>query len=366
MKKLWIGIGIVVIVALAIVFSVTQTKKKPEEIKIGAILPLTGPVASLGEWIKNGHLLAAEDINSNGGINGERLKLIFEDSGDDPKLAVAAFKKLVEVEKVKIIITTRSPVGLSLAPLADKYKVILFADVAHPEITGKSKFVFRHSNTADQEANLIINFIKSKRIKSVILSLLNDDYGLAFDKYFRENLKKTIANLNKTIFFEKTEADFKTIAQKIARQNPEAVIIGGSGKGLGTLTKRLREYHYKGVIISTLFFSLPNIQKAAGEAALGVYYTNFDIDYSTPQVVELNKKHNKKFGKDIPIITLLEYNDIYLLAYIINKVGYNPLKISDALLKLGSFSAVGEKMTILPNGDIVPLMKITKVEKILK
>ncbi len=79
MKKLWIGIGVVVVVTLAIVLIVTQTKKEPEEIKIGAVLPLTGGMASHGEDARRGIDLAVKMKNKAGGINGKKIRVIYED-----------------------------------------------------------------------------------------------------------------------------------------------------------------------------------------------------------------------------------------------------------------------------------------------
>lgn len=91
-RKIWIGITIVVVVALAIVLVINyQTKKKPGVIKIGAILPLTGPASWLGEMHKWGIDLAVEEINE---ASKNKIKIICEDSSREPKKTVSAFKKL--------------------------------------------------------------------------------------------------------------------------------------------------------------------------------------------------------------------------------------------------------------------------------
>lgn len=78
MKKLWIGIGVVVIVALAIVLIVTKTKKEPEDIKIGAILPLTGDNGFYVVTLKKEIDSVKEEINSRKDIKKKKLKVIYE------------------------------------------------------------------------------------------------------------------------------------------------------------------------------------------------------------------------------------------------------------------------------------------------
>ncbi len=334
-------------------------KKQPEEIKIGAILPLTGLAAPFGQWMSQGEKLAVEEINDKGGINGKLIKLIIEDGAGDPKTSVAAYKKVVESEKAKIIITTLSPVSLTLIPLVDKDNVLLFANAAHPGITGKSGFVFRHSNTADKEAEIIGKFILSKsELRKITSCILNDDFGISF----REELVKSIKgrrNLN-GILFERGKTDFRTIVQKVITDKPDIVVCVGYPKQLGLLTKRLREYKYKGTIITNMSFNSPDAINTAGEAAKGIYYTDFDLDSNNPDYIKLSRKYKEKFGGTLPFWTLSDFNTIKLIVRAVSEVGYDPEKISKFLKNLKRFESTGEIVSITSNGDIIPKMKISQ------
>lgn len=365
-QKSYIAIVAVVSVVLTATLMVnTGCEKQPEEIKIGAILPLTGSVATLGEWMMRGHQLAVEDINRTGGINGKKIKLIIEDGMGDPKSSVTAFKKLVEIEKVKIIIGAVSPVCLALKPLANESKILLFANAGHPQITGESKYIFRHSNTAEEEANIISRFIlENPELKKGTVIATNDDYGIAFT-----NTAEKILNISHNIEIEKLiyevgEEDFKIIAQKVIRSSPDFIIIGGAdSKGIGLLVKRLREYNYEGLVATTLVFGFPDAIKAAGPASEGVFYTDFVIDSEDSLYVRVNNEYKKIYNSDIPPVSLFEYNTIKLIYDCIKAVGYNPDKISDYLLMLKTYNGVGEKIRITSHGDLVPEMYIKKYDK---
>ena len=348
---------------LAIVLVATQVKKEPKEIKIGAVLPLTGPAATLGEWIKQGYQLAVSDINAAGGINGEKIKLIIEDGMGDPKTSVSAFRKLVEIENVKIVLGVVSSVCLALKPLADESKILFFADVGHPQITGDSKYVFRHSQTADQEATVISQFIVGdKNLKKGLVIVGSDDYGISFLNKATDNFKNANVKIE-NITFEVGTKDFKTITQKAIKYAPQFVILGGGDpKGIGLLVKKLREYNYKSLIITTMAFTFPDALKSAGSAGRGVYFTDFVVHYEDTLYNVVNGAYEKIYKRKIPPITLFEYNSVRLISRSIQKVGYNPDKISGYLLEMVTYNGVGEKITITPKGDLSPEMIIRKYE----
>jgi len=366
MRKLWIGIGIAAVVALAILLVVTyinQTRKESKEIKIGVILPLTGPSALMGETAKNGLLLAQEKINKTGVINGKDLKLIFEDGLADPKTSVSAFNKLVNLDKVKIVIITHSSVGLALAPIADKKKIILLVHASHPKITSSSAYVFRHSNVADQESDIISRFISTALSgRRISLAVMDDDYGMVFKNRFEELIPKEAGNLSivESIIYEEDESSFNTVAQKLLVAKPDTLIIAGLGNGVGILLRRLQEYGYKGDTIITLGSVITGAFQSAGKAAKGVYYVDFSFVAEEDDYKKLNAEYQKLYKSDIPTTALLFYNSLLLISEAVKSSGYDALNISNFLQSLSSFDGVGEKMTILNRKEIVPQLNVIK------
>ena len=102
-----------------------------EPIKIGAILPLSGDAAVYGKNLQNGMNLTLEEyINNN--PSSKKMKIIYEDSKADPKLAISCFEKLLSVNKCKIITGGfSSSETLSIAPIAEKTKLFLYLQQHH-------------------------------------------------------------------------------------------------------------------------------------------------------------------------------------------------------------------------------------------
>ena len=100
MKRVAITLTAVLAASAALAQQQGVTK---DEIVLGSIQDLSGPIAGFGKQVRAGMLLAVDEINEQGGINGRKLKLLVEDSAYDPKKAVLAAQKLVNQDKIFIM-----------------------------------------------------------------------------------------------------------------------------------------------------------------------------------------------------------------------------------------------------------------------
>ena len=148
---------VVIFVAGAIIWKVTRPTLPENTVVIGAVLPLSGPVAFLGEGTVNGLKLAEEHANAGKwGTSPIMLRVLAADGAGIPRTSIGAYRKLTDSDGARIVITTLSGVSMALKPLADQEGVLLFANASHPDITTDVQMVFRHSNTASQEAAVIL------------------------------------------------------------------------------------------------------------------------------------------------------------------------------------------------------------------
>ena len=127
-----------------------QTDSSQEPFVIGALDSLTGVGESYGIPFSRSKLIAVDEINAAGGINGRPLKLIVEDSKCTSADAITAYKRLTDVEGVKIILgATCSGATLGVAPLAEQEDVILLsASSTSPDITDAGDYIFRTAISA--------------------------------------------------------------------------------------------------------------------------------------------------------------------------------------------------------------------------
>ena len=116
-------------------------EEKEKEIKIGAILPLTGDMAKFGASFKKGIDLAVGEINAEGGIRGIKPQIIYEDDAGESKQAVSAFRKLITQHKIHAVIGgVMSSTAMPIAPIAEKEKVVIISPTATAPALSRFKY----------------------------------------------------------------------------------------------------------------------------------------------------------------------------------------------------------------------------------
>lgn len=143
----WIigAIAIIIIVLLIVLTGGNGGDRAEGPIKLGFIGPLTGDVASIGEPSLVAAQIAVDEINEEGGINGQPIQLISEDGKCTGVAAANAAQKLVNVDKVIAIIGGLcSGETLAIAPIAEAGKVPTISTCASsPEISTAGDYSFR-------------------------------------------------------------------------------------------------------------------------------------------------------------------------------------------------------------------------------
>jgi branched-chain amino acid transport system substrate-binding protein len=365
-KRLMVGISaalVLLVIGLGI-FRLAKRNQTPT-IKIGAVLPLTGPAASIGKAAKDGLLLSVEDVNAQGGVRSQQVELILEDGAGEPRTSISAFHKLVDVDGAKFIVTTLSSVGMSLAPLAEREQIVLFADAAHPDLTKGRPFVFRHSNVADQEVEAILAHLALSNPKARVSSLVvEDDYGFAIAQSIRGQIAAYYPDLRleSEETYPKAETDFRAHVLRLMAVKPDCIVVGGLSTSMGLAIRRLKEQGYGGRVYVTLpFVLLPDAIAAAGQALSGVCYNTFALQ-DNAAVAQLEQRYVDRFKEKMPVSTAIEYNTMRLLLDAIEKTSYDPTQVDSYLRSLRVFDGLGERIILNGLGDAASPVVVKQFE----
>lgn len=339
-----IGIIVILLIVAGIWYGVERKPAEKGTIKIGVIVPLTGPAASIGTALKDGLEWKIEELKE----NDVPIELFIEDTQSDVKQAVSAFQNLVNVKGVKLIFTITSSAGLALKPLAEENRILVWADTTHPNQTQDSNYVLRHSNIVENDIAVIGNFIKQKSYKRIGLIYQQDDWGVAWNQYFNDFAK----NLNIEVFSEAInpkDSDFRTVITKVKGKNPEAVLLVAVGPAAGLLIKQIKELKYNGDLYSSNGFILtPDAATIAGDSAKGMYYLTYEEN------TRFKEDYQKKFNKEPFLLGFCGYTDIELLYHAIKQTkSSDPEKIINFIKGLKEFQGKYEKAEINSTGDII-------------
>jgi branched-chain amino acid transport system substrate-binding protein len=351
------GLRILIYFLLVSILLITSCDRDTRKsINIGCILDLTGPVAPYGNWSKNGLEFAANEINANGGIDGRKLKLIIEDGMSDPKQAVSAMNKLVTVDKVKVvIITTGSSSVLSVAPIANRNKVILFTPAASsPEITNAGDYIFRNRISGIFEVSEMARVvIEQFQLMKVALMIVNNDFGIDYGRVFRNRLKDLGGTICLEEKFEQGGKDFRTQLSKIKKKREcEAIYLVGYAVECGHILKQASELGIKLRWFSTIGIESEEVIEIAREAANGVIYTAPRFDLEDLVLREFDSTYSAEYGERANLYAANSYDAVRILAMVVDKVGYEASKIKDALYDVEDFSGVTGQTSFDENGDV--------------
>jgi len=347
MKKIWIGIGVVVVVALAIVLVVTQTKKEPREIKIGAIIPLTGNFAAYGEPVRDGMLLAVEEINNARGIKGRKVKLIIEDDAGDPKNSVNAFSKLAKTDKVPLILgPLSSGSSMATAPIAEKMKVVQISTLAGiPDLSHAGDFVFRVYPSSELGARFVAEEAISRfKPEKVAILYANNPFGQTSRRIYEETAKKLGIKIVAVEGFSDGDQDFRTQLTKIKKANPDLILCSTYWVEGARILVQMVELGLNVPILGEDGWRGP-IAEIVKEKGLKLLYFA-DIAFG-PEIKDNDamqkfvKNFEIKYGKKATTHAAAGYDAVYIAKKAIEMGGYKSEGIKEALYKVDYLGALG-------------------------
>lgn len=289
-KKVWIVIGVIIIIfAILIGIRLTQkTAPKEQVIKIGAILPLTGELAFVGEHEKNSIMLALKESPS------RYIRVIIEDCASNPKNALSAAQKLIVKDRINILITSPSFISESVKSLAEKENIPHFIWAYHPTLPLESKMIFRYFVNSFDESEMFIKFIIDQKIKKVaFLRHMHPDA----ERAFREKTYPKLHELGITVFdlpYPLTLTDFTPLIMKLNDIKPELVVIQGFAPFLVKIYKKMKELGIKCRILGDVNFTELET-KVDKEMLAGIPFVGetFILD---PKYKEFEERYKKEYG----------------------------------------------------------------------
>lgn len=340
--------------------------KKPTEIKIGAILPLTGAAAKYGDAAKKGIDLAVKEINTVGGIKKKKVQFIYEDSQGDPKLGVAAIQKLVTVDRVSAVIGDLfSSVTLAVAPLANKNKIVLLSPASSsPKITDAGDYIFRNCPSDVYEGSIMANFAYDKLgYTNVVLLYINNEYGIGIKDVFKKKFSEKGGVIAAEETFDQNATDFRSQLTKIKKRNPKVIYLVGY-KEMGYVLKQAKELGIRPQFLSTVMFEDPEILKIAGDAAEGVIYSAsaFDPKSEDNTVQNFVKSFKDEYNQVPDVFAALSYDAVKIMSLAITQSGFSGPLIKKAMYSIKNYRGVMGEISFDPNGDAIlsPIIKQVK------
>lgn len=332
--------------------SCSQKKSLPKEtLKIGAILPLTGNLAFLGESAKTGLDFASFYFNK---LDSTRkVEFFIEDGQGNPTSSINALNKLLNLDNVNIVFSTISAVELSLVPIQEKKSFMLISHSTHPKLSNINSLVFRHSPTVSQEVDFISTKINPD--DKVAICYMTDDYGVSF-----ESALKTSNHNSQLVFigFQKGETNFNPIALKIVEAKPTKIILCAGGNNLNSLIQKIRELNCSAQVITSLAFTVSGAAKNI-EGISNISMVNFKPLIAQTEYSNYITEYESLTGKKLGTSELLFFNSALLL-YKCSATSTDINIISKEIKSKQEYVLLGETAKISATNDILPNLEFVE------
>ena len=321
-----------VTLAAATSFATAQSQGVSKtEIVIGSIQDLSGPLAGFGKQVRLGMMLRVDEINEQGGINGRKLKLLFEDSGYDPKKAVLAAQKLVNQDKIFIMAGHIGTAQNNAAmPVQFEKNVINFFPVtAAREMYDpfhRLKYAFA-ATYYDQMRGSLPKLVKEKGAKKVCTIYQDDEFGLEVVRGGEAALKTLNMEFVEKTSFKRGATDFSSQVARMKAADCDMVVLGTIiRETIGTIGES-RKTGFNPVFVGSSACYTDLIHKLGGKAMDGLYATmtvqNPYTDEASQPIRFWANKYKTKFNEDPTVFSAYGYVIIDTFALAASKAGAN-------------------------------------------
>ena len=325
------------------------------EIPIGVVLPLTGNIGSIGTFLKNGMELAREEVNRSQ-FGATPIAFIIEDSESNPDVAVSAFNKLIDRDKVSVILGPGFSSSATAAfPIAQEKQVVAFSPTAGAAGLGAiGDFVFRTPSPVDKIVPSFVNNTREKLVYQKVALIFDRDDLFSQSGYeeTREVLDDLGVEILTTETFQTGDTDFSEQLNRIKASNPDAIFVWTRPAERVEVPVQGRRLGISDAIPFIVFGFTSTEMEMAGTAAEGVITSAYwSLSADTPGNRAFVQNYRTKYGTDPDGWAAFGYANVQVLAAAIRDAGsVNPRAIRDALAAIDVPTILGQ-FSFDPNGD---------------
>jgi branched-chain amino acid transport system substrate-binding protein len=289
---------------------------QPTPLKIGFLMPLTGNSSKIGQIMMQGALVAVDEVNAAGGVDGHPIELIQVDSQGLAKNGIDGFRKLVDVDGVSVMITGFTPVVVAIAPLATQSKVYMIsASTASPALRGVSPYFQSTWMFDDETVKRILPYAqKTLGVKRLALLTALNDLGQSLAASVKSEWQRLGGTLAIEEGHQAQEINFRPSLLKIIAAKPDAIYFTNSnGRQAAQFIRQARDLGFDGYILSFGAFEDPEVL-AVGAKAEKAFYTAppYDPDAKSEKSQRFVAAFKKKYDR-LPNIHQANHYDLVMM-----------------------------------------------------
>ena len=331
--------------------------KPSEPIRIGFVGGTSGRVADMGIAGRDAAQLAIDQRNSTGGISGRKVRLIFKNDEQKPSTAKRVLRELISEEVSAIVGPMTSDMGIVMAPIASKAKVVLVAPTVTTEkLTGIDDYFFRVISTTRHFASRNAQYqVKSNRMRRVAAAydLINRSFSENWLANFRTAFNQENGKIIKAQGFESgSTTNFHHIAKNLLEEHPDGVVIIANSMDSALLCHQIRKLDEYIPITLSDWGAGERFLKLGGRKVEGVSVVQtFDRNSSASRYLDFRKAYMSRFHREPGAGGVYAYDatNVVLDALDNQKGGRN---LKETILAIRHFEGLQSRFSFDDFGDV--------------
>ena len=247
-----------------------------QEIVLGLSMVKSGPLKTVGEATETSVDLAVEEINTKGGVNGRKIRLVKFDTGSDPRQAATATQKLAQDDGALAIIGPFSSGEAAVAfPAGERLGLVQMPNAAsQPGLTGNFSYAWRLTADEGKQFGRLIATLRKKNIKTDKAEIIyvSDERvsNISGTQFYPAILKAAGIAFGDPIAFQYRSFDVSPQVAQVIQRNPDVVALAATPDSAGKVIKELRRQGFTGRVIGSQIFADPNALDLFGKDADGL------------------------------------------------------------------------------------------------
>jgi len=327
-------------------------------IKIGAVLDITGAGASLGVPERQALELLSEQLEAKGGINGRPVELLIEDNQSTEDGAAKAMTKLVDQEKVDLIIgASRTGPSLAMKSIAESSEIPMISLAANQKIVDGSKWVFKTAQNDRVVIERMVGYMDQQGYKTIGLARDASGFGEGVQEMFDEIGKESGVSVKATERFAPDATDFTAQMVNLRNAGADVNVIWGIPPAAGLAQKAYRQLGIKTPVMQSHGIGNQVFLDTSGAAAdgliapLGRLVVAGQLPADDPQKETIETfiaDYTEKFGKGPSTFSGHAYDAWMLAVNALTEVGSDKAAVRDHLEQVEGFVGISGVFTMTP------------------
>jgi branched-chain amino acid transport system substrate-binding protein len=313
-------------------------------------------VADLGISGRNGAILAVENINSAGGVNGKKIKLVVKDDKQESKTAEKAVKDMIDQGVIAVIGHMTSSMSVQTVPIVNDNKVVMMSPTTTTTyLSDKDDYFFRVSNTtksyATKMARHLYHTLGFKKV-AVVYDLRNKAYTESWLEDFRQEFEKSGGSIVRAeTFHSGPDVQFFDIITQVMLPDVNALVIAASALDTAMLCQQVNKIGRNITIAASEWAATEKLLEMGGAAVEGVIVSQFfNRNSNDPDYLKFREEYIKRFGNEPGFASVNSYDAVNIVLEAFKKQKQGKLA-KETMQEITKYFGVQGPITINKYGD---------------